>query len=546
MITNAQLGKVESLLSAWGEPGQPGCSLALLRGGETIHRSCRGLASIEHGVAIKPETRFHIASITKTFVAAAAALLAERGRLDLDDDVKRHIPELKAPDRVSLRRLLTMTSGLRDPWEMSIMAGAASDHPRTIQDYLDLAFSQTRMSWPAGTRCVYTNLNFTLMGLVVERVSNRPFADFLASDVLEPLGMTSTLLRSSNDDITPDIATPYLVRPGNRLEKTWHAMGIGGAGDLVSNLPDLIRWNRMFRAGGIGDAPFVRRMTERGKLNDGRSINYGLGLGLRRYRGLDVWCHGGGLPGFRSIFAYLPKPDFGCILLANRDDADTYRRLTEIVDIVLDAECAEPPPAQLAERRVKDMSVPAAILAALPGRYFDRETGEELTLKAKGAGFEAKKQSFQLMLWPVGGNRFADTWCNFEVTMTVSAMNGAAPRLAMDFGGQVCEFERFESYRPASADIDAAIGTYRSEEMDATFRIRRDGTGLVFARGEGFHAAARSPLEPIGRDRYLSHGAYWPGLEVAYTVTAERDGVGRVTGLRVNSDRIKDVRMARV
>ena len=537
--------KIDSLLAGWDAPGEPGGTLAILRGGAVVHQRCFGLASIELGVRNKPETRFHIASITKTFVAAASALLVERGKLDLDEDVRGIIPELKVDRPVPVRRMLGMTSGLRDSWELMQLSGVGTDQARTLDDYLDIAFNQRHFSFPVGERNVYTNINFILMALAVERRSGRPFASFLADEVLNPLGMTATRLRDEPGDVAEGLANSYLPKAGGGWLKGVFNIGLGGAGGLISNLPDLVRWQGMFRSGGIGKAQIARLMATPGKLADGTPTNYGLGLSIRKYRGLDVWCHGGGLPGFRSIFAYMPGADFGVVLLSNRDDADTYRRFTEIADIALADEFPEASPSALGADRMKKVSIPGVALASLDGRYVDRDSGEVMILKVKESAIEADKNGHALVLRSIGSNRFIESWANVDTTAAIEAGPNKAPVVRMNFGGQKCVFDPAPVYEPSVATLDACVGSYVSEELATTFAVFRDKAGLMLKLGPGFQRQALVSLEPLGPDRFVGRTQLWQGWWVVHAVRMIRER-GRVVAMLVSSDRMKDVRLERV
>ena len=545
MPTSLKIDQIDNLFAGWDAKGQPGGALAVLRGGEPVHQRCYGLASLELGVPISLKSRFHIASITKTFVGAASALLVERGKLDLDEDVRRILPEIGVDKPVPIRRLLGMTSGLRDAWELMQLSGVGTDQARTIEDYLDIAFNQRHFSWPPGERNVYTNINFIYMALVIERRSGRPFTQFLADELLKPLGMTATRMRDEPYDIAEDLTNSYLPQPDGSWIRGLFSIGLGGAGGLISSVPDLIKWQGMFRAGGIGNEKFIRHMATPGKLSSGRPTNYGLGLGVRKYRGLDLWTHGGGLPGFRSVFAYMPGVDFGVVLLSNRDDADTYRRFTEIADIALADEFPEPAPAKLGAERMKQVSIPGLALTQLDGRYIDRESGEVLTLKVREAGIEADKNGHALMLRPVGGNRFLENWSNVDTTAEIEAGPNKAPIVRMDFGGQVCVFDPCPVYEPSAAALDACVGTYASGELRTTFEITRRIEGLVLRLGPGFQRLALVPLEPLGPDRFVGRTQLWQGWWVVHAIRMVREG-SRVAAMIVNTDRMKNVRLDRV
>lgn len=544
MTTPLDTAAIDALFAGWDAPGSPGGALALVRGGRVVHQRCFGLASLELGVPIRPETRFHIASITKTFVGAASALLVERGRLDLDEDVRAIVPELRIDRPVAIRRLLGMTSGLRDSWELMQLSGVGTDQARTVGDYLDVAFNQRRFSFPPGERNVYTNINFILMVLVIERRSGKPFPGFLAEEILAPLGMSATRLRDDPDDVAENLAASYLPKAGGGWRKGLFSIGLGGAGGLISSVPDLVRWQGMFRAGGIGGVPIVRRMTTRGDLADGRPTNYGLGLGVRCYRGLDLWCHGGGLPGFRSIFAHFPGVDFGVVLLCNRDDADPYRRLTEIADLALAGEATEPPPAALGAERMKTVSLAGTPLSRLDGRYVDRDSGEVMTVKVGESAIEADKNGHALVLRPDGGGRFVERWSNVDTVAEIDATPGKAPIIRMDFGGQRCLFEAAPDYTPSKAALEAAVGHYASDELATTFEIRLDDGRLILKLGPGFHRAALVPLEPLAPDRFVGTTQLWPGWRVVHAVRMLRES-GKVVALLVSTDRMKDVRLDR-
>ncbi len=545
MPTPLKTDAIDNLFAGWDTKGQPGGALAVLRGGEPVHQRCFGLASIELGVPISLTSRFHIASITKTFVAAASALLVERGKLDLDEDVRGILPEIKVDKPVPIRRILGMTSGFRDSWELMQLSGVGTDQARSIDDYLDIAFNQRHFSYPPGERNVYTNINFIYMASVIERRSGRPFSQFLAEDVLKPLGITQTRLRDEPTDVAEDLTTSYLPQADGGWKKGVFSIGLGGAGGLISSVPDLICWQNMFRAGGIGSEKFVRHMATPVRLADGRATNYGLGLSVRKYRGLDLWTHGGGLPGFRSVFAWMPGVDFGVVLLCNRDDADTYRRFTEIADIALADEFPEAAPAKLGAERMKQVAIPGLTLSQLDGRYIDRDSGEVLTLKVKEAGIEADKNGHALMLRPVGGNRFLENWSNVDTTAEIEAGPNKAPVIRMDFGGQACVFDPCPAYEPSAASLGACVGRYASDELRTTFEVTRGKAGLVLRLGPGFQRQAVVPLEPLGPDRFLGKTQLWQGWWVVPAIRMVREG-GRVAAMIVNTDRMKNVRLDRV
>jgi CubicO group peptidase (beta-lactamase class C family) len=521
-----RIARVEALFAGWGEEG-PGGALTLLRGGEVVLERRFGRANIEHAVPVAATTRFHIASVTKTFVGAACALLHHQGRLDLDGDITGWIPELRPQTPMTLRHLLTMTSGLRDSMESMVLRGTWFRYPRSSQDLLDLIFAQTTQCWPTGQRWVYTNINFNLAALVIERVSGQAFDAFLAEHFWQPLGMHDTLLRDSNTQSVPKLADAYVPAPEGWQKGTW-AFGLSGAGGLVSTVEDLVRWQGMFRQGGLHGAKLVELMSTRGLLTSGERPQYGLGLMVRPYRGATVLHHSGGLPGYKAMFARVPEHDFGMVLLSNRDDADPGGLLRRVVDICLDDALDPPRP------------VTVAVPQEMAGRYLDPVSGEVVTVSVDAAEGVAKleKLGATLNFRPDGEGGLVDGWAHFMARLR-PAEGGA---LALAFGGQAGVFAPVAPYVPAEvADI---LGLYRNAVMRSEVEIlQRDGAVLL-RLGPAFHREAELAMEPIAEDVWLAVQRR-PWGNAQYAVRVQRHA-GAVEGLLISSDRLKDAKFLRL
>jgi len=233
------------------------------------------------------------------------------------------------------------------------------------------------------------------------------------------------------------------------------------------------------------------------------------------------------------------------VLLCNRDDADPYRRFTEIADVALADEFTEPSPVTLGKERMKQVAIPGLDLSAVNGRYVDRDSGEVLTLKVTESGIEADKHGHALMLRPIGGNRFLESWANVDTTAEIEKRANGGPVIRMDFGGQRCVFDPAPEYRPSASALSALVGRYASEELATTFELRLVDGGLVLKLGPGFHRGALVSLEALEPDRFIGTTMLWPGWRVVHAVRVVRDG-GRVVGLLVSSDRMKDIRLDRV
>jgi D-aminopeptidase len=260
---------------------EPGVAMSVIRGDDAIARRFVGLASLEHQIPIGPETRFHIVSVSKTFMAAAVLILAARGALGLDDDVRHHLPEVPADlspgGALTIRHLLSMTSGLHDVLEIERLRGVWDTAPSRRHDLLDLTRRVTGVSAPPGAQYMYGNVNMLLLDELVARVSGMPTQAFCRTALYERLDLVHTAARPHEGVVVPELAEPYVPDGAGGWTRATHLLGI--AADTLTTTPeDLTRWVLALRAGAIGGIPVTAAMAERTRLRDGTPVHYGLGL----------------------------------------------------------------------------------------------------------------------------------------------------------------------------------------------------------------------------------------------------------------------------
>jgi CubicO group peptidase (beta-lactamase class C family) len=184
---------VDRVFAQWNRTDSPGCALGVARGGKVVYEKGYGMSNLESDIAITPGSIFHVASVSKKFTAMAAMLLARDGKLSLDDDIRKYLPEI--PDyghRITVRDSLTHTSGLRDQWDLLFFARGRFDEDRiTEADVLDIVSRQKALNFVPGTEYLYSNTGFTLVGTIVKRVSGKTLREFADERIFQPLGMTS-------------------------------------------------------------------------------------------------------------------------------------------------------------------------------------------------------------------------------------------------------------------------------------------------------------------------------------------------------------------
>jgi CubicO group peptidase (beta-lactamase class C family) len=524
--------RVDSLFDPWRGTDRPGCAVGVSRRGRVLLERAYGMADLESGAPMTPATVVHAASVAKSVTALAVLLLARDGKLSLDDDVRRHLPEL--PDYrarygapITVRQLLTHTSGLRDFFELLILARGRFEEERiTDADAMVVVGRQLTLNFAPGTEYGYSNTGYLLAAHVVERVSGKRFSTFAAERIFAPLGMTHTRVRDDVAAVVPSRAVGYARREGG-----WRVsvpnFDVVGSTNLLTTVGDLLRWADNLARPAVGDSALVRQMLAPAVLTRGDTTTYGLGLSLVRDRGLNVAEHGGRDPGFRAYLGWYMEPGVAVALLCNAAALDPVGLGRRVAGLALGLPIETPP-------RVQAPTTTDGHGKALAwaGVYFEPSTRQVAELTVRDGVLYTDR---------VGGAR-------------VEAIGERRARLA----GQPLELEfgpgpragyrvrwlipgrradAFEWRAPAApklgrAALGAYAGVYTSRELDATYRVEAGDSTLALRTGTAAELVAR----PVFPDAFVSG---------EYTIQFARDR-GGVTGFEISHPRARGVAFVRV
>jgi CubicO group peptidase (beta-lactamase class C family) len=314
----------------------PGCVLGIDRNDTALVRRAWGQASIEQHAPNRVETIFEAGSVSKQVTAASIHLLAARGQLALTDDIRRHFPEL--PDYgtpITITDLLQHTSGLRD-WGAIVELEGWPRGTRTINHghVLQILTRQRGLNHPVDAKYSYTNSGYSLLAMLVERISGLPLAEFSAREFFGPLGMTRTSWRDDYARIVMDRAQAY-ARAGTQWRLDMPFENPHGHGGLLTTADDLLRWNAALTARRVGSPDVSAAMEVPGVLRDGTPITYGGGLVMDRWRGVTQIAHSGATAGYRAYLARWPEQQLSAVLLCNAGDADATALVRQSVATLL-------------------------------------------------------------------------------------------------------------------------------------------------------------------------------------------------------------------
>ena len=313
---DALIARIDDLAAKeLAKPGAVGLSVAVARGDRVIHEKGYGKADLELGVPATDANVFRIASVTKQFTAAAIVRLAEQGKLALDDDITKHIDYPTHDRTITIRHLLTHTSGIKNYTDVpGFFETVSHDLPpeRVLDPVRDLP-----LDFEPGTKWSYSNTNYHLLGMIIEKVTGVPYARHVQEELFTPLN-----LRRTRYDVATDIisgrARGYGVINGAPVNASYLSMTIPyAAGGLLSSAGDLARWQIALRDGKVVSKESYRQMTTPAKLSDGSSAPYGFGLFMSDVDGHPNLMHEGGIPGFNAILVYFTNEQLTIAVISN-------------------------------------------------------------------------------------------------------------------------------------------------------------------------------------------------------------------------------------
>lgn len=308
----------------------PGAVVLVLRDGQPLVRRGYGLADLDAGTPATPRTNFRLASVSKQFTAAAILLLAQDGKLSLDDPVRKWLPSLPASaDAITLRHMLTHGSGLVDYEDL--MAPDATEQVHDI-DVLHMLEKEDWLYFAPGTGYRYSNGAYALLALIVGKASGQDFATFLRERIFRPLGMDNTVAYEKGISTVPDRAYGHSLVDGQWVRTDQSpTSAVLGDGGIYSSIDDLAKWDAaLYNDRLLSDAMRADAFSVQNPIHDETDVD-GYGYGWRIH-GDTVW-HSGETMGFRNVIVRWPREHFTVVVLTNRNDPEPYRLAMEIADL---------------------------------------------------------------------------------------------------------------------------------------------------------------------------------------------------------------------
>jgi CubicO group peptidase (beta-lactamase class C family) len=327
---------VDSIFSEWNKPNTPGCALGIIKKGELIYTKGYGLANMEYNLPNSASSVFRIASTSKQFTAASIVLLAEKGKLSLDNTLNNYFPDFpEYANKINIRQLLNHTSGIRDYLQLAYLKGLGDDDFYVDDNIEEWLVNQTDLNFAPGEEFLYSNSGYWLLGQIVKKVSGTNMANFAEKEIFEPLQMNNTHFHNDHTQIVKNRASGYVPTENDSYRISMTTLDMIGDGGVFTTINDIKKWDDAYYNSEVLSTAFWKMMTEQGVLNNGEVIDYASGLFISEYKGLKTVRHGGAFVGFRAELLRFPEQHFSIAIFANRGDANPSAMANQVADIML-------------------------------------------------------------------------------------------------------------------------------------------------------------------------------------------------------------------
>ncbi|HEX6126654.1 MAG TPA: serine hydrolase [Pyrinomonadaceae bacterium] len=528
--TDETAKKVDAYLAQWDKNDMPGVAVSIVKDGKLVYKRGLGMANLDHDVPNSPTTLFNVASVSKAFTAASVVLLSQQGKLSLDDDIRKYVPELpQYSDTITIRHLLHHTSGIRDYGPLVRFAGLATDSDYDEKFILKTLARQKNISFKPGSKYSYSNSGYFLLGVIVARVSGKSLRAFADENIFKPLGMKNTRFDDNRFEIVKNRAHGYMVGPGNSIRARSTLDTLVGDGGILTTVEDLYLWDQNFYDPKVGGKEMIALLTTPATLNSGEKITYAFGMWSSKYKGLKKVTHSGNVSGFRAQLVAFPDQRFSVIVLSNNSAIIPPVVVEKLAGIYLEGQFTD----TAAKPKVDIASMPAGspIREADAARYTGIFANPDLGLMFKMNIKDGKlvqtglaKSELPVTRTAEGHLVMVEGESRYEMIPVVDASSAVSQMKLPRSNGQADTFVRVKAPFDSAEKLAEYVGTYYSEEFDASYQISRKGNGFIVHITDTFQA----PLTPAYQDVFTT-------AEGQINLVFTRDDNGKISGFVFNS-----------
>jgi CubicO group peptidase (beta-lactamase class C family) len=533
--------KVDEIFKECDSPNKPGAAVAIVRDGKPVLSRGYGMAQLEYHIPITPETIFDIASMSKQFTALAITMLEKQGKLSIDDEIHKYLPEL--PDfgkPIRIRHLLYHTSGLRDDMTLWVLSGNSIEDVITQKDLLALVQTQNQLNFPPGSKYGYSDTNYDLLAEIVSAVTGESFSSWTESNIFTPLGMTSSRFVEDHATLIEGRARCYEKNDSGQYRNVALNMGWVGSSGMHTTLQDMTKWIANFATRHVGGEEIFDALLTPGVLNNGEHITYARGVRIEEYHGRKAIMHSGTNGGFSCHMSYFPEDRLGVVILTNFP-SNPWDAAAKVADLFLHQSASDQSVTdanigtdQAPSERIRTV-LAGDRLAACCGSFWYKDSWNWLVrdvVAEDGKLYYVRSQKSRTELVPLSSTEFTLADADTVIVRFSGQKNGRFTALTFDAtSAEPLRAVRVERFTPSEQQLKEYEGLYYAKELDALHRLVVRGGEL---RNAKFRYAPDAPWVPVTSDRFVF-------LDRDGHVSFRRDERGMVSGYVIDFPRAENI-----
>lgn len=504
----------------------PGVIIGVIDEGVTHYSDSRGLMNLEYQLPFNDSTVFGLASVTKQFTASCIAVLQNRGKLSIEDDARKYIPELPFyGDTIRVKHLLNHTSGIRNHNVLLDLKGFDYNHHGFTNESIEqLIFRQAGINNLPGEKMLYSNTNYVLLALIVKRVSGKSLDQFAKEEIFSPLEMHDTFYMSDLSEVIRNSAHNYYQAGGDYKTKRSLTLCIG-AGGMRSSMQDMLKWAQVLLDRQHPYHYLAEFITDLDTLNNGRVMKHGRGMFVSPYKGYTTWNHSGRDIGMRSQLIVVPDLELGVVVFTNSEYINAVDLSYQVLDLVMPAEVSKAPdtnrPYSHTEIELKNFS----------GQFQELNSDMRMNMFVQNDTLMALSSFGRdpVPLRSATENSFTRL-DNYSVVHSFPSDQSAGVDMMVDFGGAIFYFERIVLSSRPDESLNEFTGTYYSEELEVSYELSVTDSSLVLNYPNNANIILKEGVEDVfGSNRRTKY-------------SFERDVHGQITSFTVASEgTVKDI-----
>lgn len=533
-LSKLQIQQIDSLFLEWNTPNHPGGSIGVMLNGKFVFSKAYGLASLDYQIANTTETKFNIASVSKQFTAMGIVLLHLEGKLSIDDNIRKHLPELpEFAKEITIRHMLHHTSGMRSLHALLGLAGWRNDDTRSNDDLMRFMIRQKELNFEPGSEYMYCNTGYMFMATIIERITKEKFADWMKKSVFEPLGMMDTYVEDNYRNVVANNATSYSGNQNSGYNRAIDFWNYVGSGNMHSTSKDMLVWLENFSKPTAGWEEAFKMMLTKDKLSNGAENDYAFGVFIGKFQDNNRIQHGGSIGAYSSVISSIPNQKLNIVILCNFSNS-VGTKSNQITDIIFNTEVSEsavnenipiPPPIKTINLSNNELDKFSAWYWVEKDNYARKIYVEDDTLRY----FRSENAISPLV--PINENEFqmlgveASLIIKFKKNkegnkIMLVTINNDPPILSEEFEPLTNSLQSLQSY----------TGSYYSPEVETSYVFYLEGETLKYHHPRhGDHAMSLLKKDVL------------EGIYPFNIIKICRDANGEIDGLKVSNGRVRDM-----